>query len=167
MFFLIFFLVDGRIRIQSKKRPVQIMTTPGPKKTYGSYRSGIGLLSKFLSKGLDLGFIIHTGWYTLSMGGDQSAMEPSWTMVSVMGYGNWDRIVFPANMYVRQGVHPGLWIRNDLFRIRLRFRILFRIRQRWSPPRESCTVTIPSNHVTSSGFLHKTLNFSEKSPQIS
>jgi hypothetical protein len=37
----------------------------------------------------------------------------------------------------------GLWIRNDLFRIRLRIRILFRIRQRWSPPRESCAVTIP------------------------
>jgi hypothetical protein len=35
---------------------------------------------------------------TLSMGGDQSAMEPSWTMVSVIGYGNWDRIVFPANI---------------------------------------------------------------------
>jgi hypothetical protein len=40
----------------------------------------------------------------------------------------------------------GLWIRNDLFRIRLlrkfrlrlRSRILFRIRQRWSPPREGC-----------------------------
>jgi hypothetical protein len=45
--------------------------------------------------------------------------------------------------------HPGLWIRNDLFRIRLRIRllreirfrirILFRIRQRWPPPREICT----------------------------
>jgi hypothetical protein len=40
----------------------------------------------------------------------------------------------------------GLWIRNDMFRIRLlirllrnfrlRLRILFRIRQRWSPPRQ-------------------------------
>ncbi len=37
----------------------------------------------------------------------------------------------------------GLWIRNDLFRIRLRIRILFRIRQSWFPPRESCAVTIP------------------------
>jgi hypothetical protein len=45
-------------------------------------------------------------------------------------------------------LQPGLWIRNDLFRIRLRIRLLrmfrlrirdlFRIRQRWSPPRESC-----------------------------
>ncbi len=61
------------------------------------------------------GFILHTRWYTLSIGGDQSAMEPSWTMVSVMGYGNWDRIVFPAyihifflkvyNMYNVQFVH--------------------------------------------------------------
>ncbi len=68
---------------------------------------------------------------------------------------------FWISLYMRKilfsflSVHnlPGLRIRNYLFWIRLRTRIrllrkfrlriqiLFRIRQRWSPPRESCAVT--------------------------
>ena len=33
---------------------------------------------------------------TLSRGGEQRAMEASWTMVMVIGKGNWERIVLPS-----------------------------------------------------------------------
>ncbi len=57
---------------------------------------------------------------------------------------------FPVNKRAMATRKAGLWIRKNLFRIRLRIRILgkfqlrlrirflFRIRQRWSSPRESC-----------------------------
>ncbi len=94
--FFNFLLVDGRIRIRSK---IMTDSDPGPK-TYGSYGSWILVyVQRFYAFYLQLlVFLFCTLGDTLSMGGDQSAMEPSWTMVSVMGYGNWDRIVFPANI---------------------------------------------------------------------
>ncbi len=58
---------------------------------------------------------------------------------------------------------PGLWIRNDLVRIRLRIRllkkfrlrtrILFRIRQRWSPPQESCAENSHFNREITTTFI--------------